>query len=232
MSINCYLAMTAAEFSSAKDLPPHLGWMACHFSCYGTGLSNFPTTLPEGSIVIVNDCTPISGHDPQQIARELSSLAEKHSACAVLLDFQRPDCAQAASLVKTLITALPCPVGVSDCYGKDLSCPVFLPPPSLHTPLKAYLAPWSGREIWLDAALGYEEITVTAKGSQIQSQLPIDFPDTSFEDTRLHCRYNIAVNDDSAVFSLVRDKVCLDTLLQEAETLGVTLAVGLYQQLK
>lgn len=224
--------MTAAEFSSAKSLPPNIGWMACHFSCYGTGLSNLPTMLPEGSMVIVNDCTPISGHDPQQISKELNALAERLSVGYFLLDFQRPGCSKTAVLADVLVKTLSRPVGVSDCYGKELSCPVFLPPPPLHTPLESYLKPWSGREIWLEAALGYEVITVNENGSQICQHPPTDLPDTSFAELKLHCRYNISTDSEKVVFSLVRDSACLHAFLTEAEHLGVSLAVGLYQQLK
>ena len=128
MSINCYLAMTAAEFSSAETLPQHVAWMACHFSCYGAGISNLPTQLPPKSIVIVNDRTPISGHDPQMIAGQLRELIEAFDVHAVLLDFQRPDVAQTQELVNHLVDNLPCPVGVTQYYLKGHDNPVFLPP--------------------------------------------------------------------------------------------------------
>ena len=232
MSINLYLAMTAAEFSSAEKLPPKIGWMACHFSCYGTNLTNLPTTLPEGSMVIINDCTPPNGHDEQKILQQLTGLAQQFSVSRFLLDFQRPGCEETASLANTLVQALPCPVAVSDIYGRDLCCPVFLPPPPLHTPLQKYLAPWKGREVWLDAAIGQETLTVTEKACQISEQtLPngLEFP---FEEEKLHCQYHTQIQSDRVIFTLNRDHKQLDGLLQEAESLGITTAVGLYQQLK
>lgn len=231
MSINLYLAMTAAEFSSQEELPPKIGWMACHFSCYGTALTNLPSTLPEGSIVIVDDCTPPSGHDGQKIAAQLSALAEQFSVSGFLLDFQRPNCEETAALAKTLVKALPCPVGVSDIYARNLSCPVFLPPPPLHKPLREYLAPWKDREIWLEAALQQEEITVTPQGSHSRFHPWEQPPEPTFYEEKLHCRYHISVHKDSVVFSLTRDKNLLQQWLQEAKSLGVTKAVGLYQQL-
>lgn len=232
MSINCYLAMTAAEFYCAEELPPYTAWMACHFSSYGTGLSNFPPPLPPGSMLIVNDRTPLHGHDPQQITEELSVLTEKIPDCRILLDFQRPNCQEAKVLVSTLTSQLSCPVGVSDCYATDLSCPVFLSPPPLHLSLQDYLAPWAGQEIWLEAAWGQTEIAVTTDGCHIRQQLPVNLSDAPFEDARLHCKYNISIQKDAAVFSLVRSSKDLTALLQEAENMGVCLAVGLFQQLK
>ena len=232
MSIHCYLAMTAAEFYSAEELPPHIAWMACHFSSYGTGLSNFPPPLPPGSMLIVNDRTPLHGHDPQQITDELSALAERIPDCRILLDFQRPDCREAEVLASTLPTQLSCPVGVSDRYAKDLSCPIFLPPPSLHIPLQDYLAPWAQREIWLEAATAQETLTVTQQGCQTDSQLLSNTPDGRFTEERLHCQYSTQIRKDSVIFTLRRDREQLDALLKEAEKLGVTTAIGLYQQLK
>ena len=48
MAIGRYFAMTAAEIRGCSALPAGIAWMACHFSPYGTGLSNLPPELPEG----------------------------------------------------------------------------------------------------------------------------------------------------------------------------------------
>ena len=45
MGLPLYLAMTAAELSAAEALPRKMAYMACHFSLYGTGLSNIPEQL-------------------------------------------------------------------------------------------------------------------------------------------------------------------------------------------
>ena len=42
MVIRPFLAMTAAEIRANPDISSPIGWMACHFSPYGTGLSNLP----------------------------------------------------------------------------------------------------------------------------------------------------------------------------------------------
>ena len=133
MAITGYLAMTAAEFRnfSAKNQP--IAWMACHFSPYGTALSNLPTVLPEGSLLILNDRTPICGHDPELIVCQLALLTEKFSCGGLLLDFQRPDEPETAALVQHLLKHLPCPTAVSISMPKSLtvrcSCPPF---PSTH----------------------------------------------------------------------------------------------------
>lgn len=231
MALPCYLAMTAAEFATAETLPERIAWMACHFSSYGLGLSNAPQQLPAGSMVILNDRTPIHGHDPALIAQQLTELLETLHPSRLLLDLQRPDVQETAAIAHALVNALPCPVGITQHYARELDCPVFLPPPPLHMPLQTHLAPWKGREIWLELALEAETITVTAEGAQTvpAALLPLDAP--TFEDHLLHCRYHTAVTEDRAVFSLLRDKDHLPGLLEEAEKLGVTQAVGLYQQL-
>ena len=73
MPIAHYLAMTAAEMAGNSVLPDRMAWMACHFSPSGVGLSNLPHWLPPGSLLILDDSTPIHDHDPQRVASELSA---------------------------------------------------------------------------------------------------------------------------------------------------------------
>lgn len=231
MNIKCYLAMTAAEFSAVETMPPLPAWMACHFSCYGTGLTNLPQSLPKGSMLIVNDRTPPSSHDPEQIAEQLLQTLEQTRAERVLLDFQRPDSIETAEIAKALTQALPCPVGVSASYAKDLSCPVFVCAPPPHSKLDIHLMPWNGREIWLEAATETEKITVTDNKSFMTAIPAAPLEDPVFWDEQLHCRYCVKILDDRAVFTLQRSHEEVLTMLEEAASLGVTISVGLYQQL-
>ena len=232
MALRCYLAMTAAEFNTAPKLPCNPGWMACHFSCYGLGLSNMPDSLPKGSMVIVNDRTPVNTHDPQVILSQLQELINRCEPDCILLDFQRPGQAQTEKIVRLLCGQLPCPVGVSEAYAADLDCPVFLSPPPLHKPLGEYITPWQERRIWLDAALDGETITVTERGSRFEPAQIAHLPEPFFTDETLHCNYHIECKPDAAIFTLKRTKEQLNALLDEAESLGIELAVGLYQQLE
>ena len=230
MAIPLYLAMTAAEFLAADPLPDQIAWMACHFSPYGTGITDPPPELPPKSLLILNDRTPVSGHDPQQICRQLKEIAEANQCAGVLLDFQRPDCEQTRQIVKEALS-LPFPVIVSDCYAKGLDCPVFVSPPPLHKPLEAYLSPWASRAIWLDAALGHTDITVTAEGPTIQ-EFPAEETVGDFRDDSLCCHYHMQITDTQIVFSLQREPDDLQKLLEQAEHLNICAAVGLYQELK
>ena len=119
MVLPLYLAMTAAEIRANTDSPPNIGYMACHFSPYGTGLSNRPTHLPEGSILILNDRTPPCRHDPELIVRQLKALYEAIAPFGFLLDLQRPELQENSIIAKAITEALPCPVAVSDLYAKD-----------------------------------------------------------------------------------------------------------------
>ena len=231
MPLARYIAMTAAEYDYAQTLPTHIAWMACHFSCYGLGLSNLPQNLPENSMVILNDRTPVYHHDPQMISDQLMQVVQSLKVSHILLDFQRADQENAVKIAQALIEELPCPVGISDIYAKELDCPVFLPPPPLHVPLKEHLEPWQDRQIWLEASTDAETITVTEKGSAFVDGIAHPLQEPIFEEEQLYCRYHIEIQETAAIFTLERDREHLEYLLSEAEKLGVELAVGLYQQL-
>lgn len=232
MSINCFLAMTAAEFSSAAPLPNHIAWMACHFSSYGTGLTNLPQALPPGSMVIVNDRVPPHGHDPQQIADQLLELNHRLDISGFLLDFQQEGCKDTQQIARQLVEVLPVPVGVSELYARELECPVFLAPPPLHKQLSSHLLSWSGRELWLDAAVETGRLRVTDTGGTYQA-LPFTPPDRPvFYAEPLHCHYHAQLPGDCVDFTFYRQSEDIASLLLHAEELGITRAIGLYQQLK
>lgn len=230
MAIRPFLAMTAAEIGTfSPDIP--ICWMACHFSPYSLRLSNLPRSLPPGSLLMLDDITPIHGHDPDIICRQLEQCVATHSCCGLLLDFQRPENAETAALVEKLTRSLPFPVAVSDLYIAHSRGPVFLPPVPPSVSLSSYLAPWRDREIWLDLSLAGEVLTLTEQGASIT---PHPFPNEEemvLFDSDLHCHYRIDMEDDRVCFTLRRSWEDLLELLSEAETLGVTTAVGLYQEL-
>lgn len=231
MPMKEYIAMTNAEFSAAQRLPEHLGWMACHFSCYGTGLTNIPRSLPKGAMVIINDRTPVCGHDPKVILEQLLLLWEAVKPDCFLLDFQRPDATESAQIAAHLVRELPCPVGVSAPYAQPLSCPVLLPPPGLTCTVEQHLQPWLGREVWLELATDAQVATVSSQGCSFftADATPTDAP--VFFDQGVCCSYQTVVNDDSVAFYLRREREELGQLAKAAQALGVTRTVGLYQQL-
>lgn len=227
MAIPLYLAMTAAEFFSCTQLPPNPAWMSCRFSPSGKGLSNLPPSLPPGTLLILDDQTPPDGHDISLIRQQLAETMEANNCSGLLLDFQRPNAPQTARIAEELLS-LPCPVCVSHLYAKDLSCPILLPPCPLTTELPEHLAPWDSREIWLEAATDSNLITVTENGSHF-SPLPTD-GDFPHKDTRLHCSYRIETGDNEIRFSLRRTRDDLRKLLEDAKSLGIQCAVGLWQE--
>lgn len=229
MPIPCYLALTAAEFANTTLLPEKIAWMACHFSCYGTGLSNLPKQLPEGSLIILNDRTPADKHDPSRILAQLSELEDTLKPDGFLLDFQRNDMAFNKKIAQILTEELSSPVGVTAQYAEDLNCPIFLEPPPLHMALTEYTASWAGREIWLDAALETRTYTVTADGCKIEDADNTCLPEPVFMEESLFCRYHTELLEDAAIFTLQRTKEDLNALLEQI--FGISRAVGLYQQL-
>jgi len=230
MAIQPFLAMTGAEIAGNIEIPNKIAWMACHFSPYGLGLSNLPRTLPPGSLLVLDDITPIRSHDPQSILAQLTERAEVLSCCGILLDFQRPGCEETAALVEVLTAGLPCPVAVSHFYAGTGTFPVFLPPVPPSEPPEAYLAPWQGRELWLELSMEGEEITVTEEGA---SFTPRPFPvaaEEEFHEKGLCCHYHCVQQENAIKFLLRRTEEDLEDLLKQAEHFGVTNAVGLYQE--
>ena len=229
MAIPCYLAMTAAEIAAADQLPTHTGWLACHFSSYSSGLSNLPQQLPADSMIIINDRTPLHGHDPEYILDQCLQLYESLSPACFLLDLQRPGELLAEKIGALLAEKSPCPVGITAQYGKDLSCPVFLPPPPMHAPLEEYLLPWKDRPIWLEAVTEGAIITVDSNGCTVLPHSPTVLPEPIFMENTLHFLYHTRLLEHAVEFQLLRDRQCLQSFLACAENLGVSLAAGLYQ---
>lgn len=220
-----FLAQTAAEFQQELPENAQKAWMACHFSPYGTGLSNLPATLPENSMVIVNDRTPVAGHDPERIAAQLGQLAQTLQVSRVLLDFQRPGESRTAAICKAISQSLPCPVGVSEPYAKGLDCPVFLPPVPLHMPPADYITPWQDRRVWLELAPSCAAYRITESGCfQDVGNTTGQFPHF---DQQACCRYRIEMLKDTICFTLYRGWEELALLREHG---AVDCFVGLYQE--
>ena len=232
MELNCWVAMTAGEFSTLQTPPQKAGWLSCHFSAYDSGLSNLPRSLPPKSLLFLDDSTPPSGYDPEKILHQLEMTANELDVAAVVLDFQVSGIPETRAITDYLVNKLSCPVCVAAPYAEGLSCPVLAPCPAAHVPLDVHLVPWKGRKIWLELTLDAEQITVTENSSSV-SPLPFFQPGDDFHtDEKLCCRYQVKVFEDRAEFTLVRDQKMLGMLLQKARTTNVVNGIGLYQQLK
>ena len=232
MPIAHYLAMTAAEMAGNLAFPRHAAWMACHFSPSGVGLSNLPNWLPPDCLLILDDSAPIHDHAPERIASELIACMERLQCVGLLLDFQRPGIEQARKLAEYLCGAFSFPVVVSDTYAAGLDCGVFVSPIPPDEAMASRLARWRGREIWLDTTMEGLEIVLTEKGAKSATLPHQKYPDCGLEDRLLHCHYRISLSENSAVFTLWRTKSDISAQLEEAEALGVTAAVGLYQEFR
>ena len=225
MDIGLYLAMTQGEFAAAPVLPGKPVWLGCRFSPEEGTLTSLPP-VPSGALM-VNDSLPFSGCNPDHIIHTL----RQHSPVEVLiLDFQQPGIPEQQTLVLELVREMDFPVIVSDSYAQNLSCPVFLSPCPHHVHLKDHIAPWKGREIWLDLAMDASCLTLTKEGCAV-SPLPCGAAaERSFADERLHCHYRAETGDDFARFILWRTREDLQHLTREAEGLGIKALVGLWQE--
>lgn len=231
MAIERFLAAVPAEIRENRGRIPRLAYMGCHFSASGPGLSHLPNALPGGSLLLVDDRTPIQGHDPGLVTQQLWEAVEALACRGVLLDFQRPVTEEALAMAKALAEALPCPTGVTAAYGQGLRCPVSLPPVPCHVPLSEHLAPWHGREIWLELSTQGETITLTPKGA-VMASLTEKPGGPGFPEESLHCHYAIALSENGARFSLWRTVEDLAALEREAEGYGVTRTLGLWQEFR
>lgn len=232
MGLPCYLAMTVAEFAGCTAFPEHMAWMSCHFSSSSQGLSNLPEHLPPKAMLILDDSIPFDGHDCNRITAQLTEAVKEQDCACLLLDLQRPRDEAVAALCQQLTQELPCPVIVSEAYAKGLSCSVLLPPPPLLTRLSNHLAPWKGREIWLEAAPDRQVVMVTETGSARFPCLEEELPVPWFSEESLFCRYHWVLEGRTARFTIMRTKEDLVAMLSASEALGVKGAVGLYQELK
>ena len=208
MVLPLYLAMRAEEMNGAAPLPRHLG-------VYGPAAQ-----LPPGAMLVLDDREPVR-LDP----------ASAMGAESVLLDFERKADADSIRTANELSQALPCPVAAPPGYLEDPACPVFLPPCPLHVPLTEHLRPWKDREIWLDVTLWQQVITVTRDGARYALPAPADRPDGGWFDDILLCRCMMETKDDQVCFTLFDTPETLKTKLEQAAALGITRAVGLYQEL-
>jgi len=228
MENRCYLAMTAAEFQNCSSLQGRIAWMSCHFSSYGKGLSNLPHVLPPGSMLVLDDANPVGEHEPEMVLHQLQAAVKTHICSCILLDFQRSGSKETTAMAEYLTKGLSCPVAVSHIYAKELSCAVLLPPLLPDVPLNEYIQPWSGREIWLELAPSSTGCRVTQNGAQ--SFTLTNCPDASFHDKELCCHYSIDIQSDHVDFILHRTREDLTALMDQAEKLGITRFVGLWQE--
>ena len=182
-------------------------------------------------MVILDDLTPICGHDPAMIAYILHGIVKSFGCSGVLLDFQRPGVSETVELSRYLVEALPCLVGVTEFYGKDLDCPLFLTPP-LRTPPEEYLQAWQGRELWLELTSDAEEALVTESGCRIAALPGQPLPNPVHQDKALLCHYHWSFDGQQVRLLIQRTREDLQGLLKMAADFGVTRGLGLYQQLK
>lgn len=229
MALPIYLAMTASEYARCPSLPENPGWMACHFSSYGTGLSNIPDQFPVGGILMVNDRIPPACHSSQLIVQQLLQAVEKLSPRAIVLDFQRPYEPALGQIADHILDALPCPVVLTEAYCRNPKGGILLSPVPPHKNLRGHLQRWQGRDIWLELSKAGQLLVLTKDGCRMQPMPEIP-QDISFCDEGLFCHYSTKIADDRADFSVWRTDEDLRLLLESAEKLGVTAAIGLYQE--
>ena len=202
MVLPLYLAMSAVEMRPI----PHPAFLVLEGS----------EVPPPGVLPVITDAFPL---DRQTLLR----LCQGREA--VLLDFEHPHTAE----VRAMIRSLPCPAAAPPGYADE--GPVFLPPAPLHMPLEEYLSPWKGREIWLEAALQRQQAAITTEGAAVFPPCTNTDFEGGFYSEKLQCRFLQNFSENRAVFTLFDTPETLRIKLNQAAELGVTRAVGLFQEL-
>lgn len=173
--------------------------------------------VPQGVLPVITDHRPLTEEGVDRLCLLAAGWDQ------AVLDFEGPP----TDLSTRLLRLLPCPAAAPPGYGDG---PVFLPPAPLHVPLEDYLSPWQGREVWLEAALQKQTVTVTAAGTSISSTDPSDLEE-GFDCRELRCRFTQETREDRVVFTLFDTRESLKDKLGRAEELGVHAALGLYREL-
>ena len=181
---------------------------------------------------MLDDRYPCQGHSANLAAQQLEAAVTRSECDSLLLDFQRPPEPESEAFIRHLVASLPCPVALSEPYAHLGQGPVFLSPCPLHRTLDTHLTPWQGREIWLEAALCQEDLVITAEGTAAVPQFPPEGRMGGFFSEELCCRYHIITEPERITFTLFDTPDSLEKKLKKAHSLGVTRAVGLYQELK
>ena len=201
MVLPLYLAMTPLEFRPI----PHAAYLLLE-----------PSDVPPGVLPVVTDRFPL---DRQWLLRICQGRE------AVLLDFERPPTAE----VREIIRNLPCPAAAPPGYADE--GPVFLSSAPLHVPMEEYLAPWKGREIWLEAAVQKQTVTITAEGCTVFPPCTNTDLTNGYYCEKLRCRFTQKFTENQAVFTLFDTSDTLKTKIRHASDLGTARFIGLYQEL-
>ena len=223
MAIRRYLAMTASEIADFPEIPEHTAYMFCPFFPEPEEASAIQA---DGCLLVLTDAFPPDDSKQESLIRKLKTM----NAGSILLDFQRKGDRGGYGFAKRLCEAVECPVILPEIYADKLNGPVFLPPVPLHSSLDEYLAPWKGREVWLDVSREAAQITLRESGSEyawLGSFLP---PENGHWEKKLSCHYRISLEEEAAVFTLWRTESDLEALLREAGQMGVQNVIGLYQE--
>lgn len=214
-----YLAVTEKEIGNFSG---PVAWMACRFAQRQPGLENLPSQLPPGSLIMVDDLQPIFGHSPARVARQLESLCKKHRSAGIILDLQRKKTPQAMQMVKALLQIKEIPIALTPEYAREFSCPVLVTVP-IHLKLQQVVAPWKGREIWLDIPMGQVNLRqgkVTEEKSSHSG---------SYQWDRFLCCGYAKTGQDA--YTLCRTKAMLPKILDEAAKLGIAKALILASEI-
>lgn len=239
MSIALYLAMTATDFSHCPLLPEPVAWMALHFSAGGRGLSNCPAALPPGSLLILDDQIPWAGHSGDMVCRTVEALLLNTGSMGLLLDFERPARPETRSLAAALAACcrdLGRAIAMPPDYLEGGEAAVFLPAPPCYADPAKVMAPWQGREVWLEAALTGYQAEIRAGGVEIQPRQPEALAELAageqiFLAPRRLFQYVSRGSSRGVTVDLFDTPESLRARLPAWEALGVSLAVGPWRRL-
>lgn len=233
MSIPLFLAFTAEEFSQKVPFPAKTAWMSVHFSPNGSGLTNLPPQLPQGSLILLDDHIQWANHSIERVCQELVTVLQRTESIGLLLDFEREPTAETLLLTKAL----------GRCC-KELGVALSAPPKYLLeddttlflSPFPCSIAPENidpQRKVWLDISPVCHSIRIS-KDCTIGSPAPYTragIPNSQevYWDEDLLCNYYSEADGDDIRITLFRDATSAAKLLNRLNPAKIQLAIGLWR---
>lgn len=236
MSIPLFLAITAQEFPNLLSQPQKTAWMSVHFSSSGPGLSNLPHEIPQGSLIILDDQTPWSGHSIETVCREMVALLLMTRAYGLLLDFERPVEPEVVLLSRALCQCcreVGCVMGAPESYAVNPDTAIFISPLPCQVPLERLRIP--GRKLWLDASPTAYQLHISAHSATGRSAEPgyISAGEpAAFTDQALCCQYRSWLSGDGIDVLLYHTTQTIEEMLEKSNADFIQLAVGLHREFR
>lgn len=225
MGIGPYHLMSPGEIHKFSPSAPVAVLLCC--APFSPGLLIGPSRLPKGSVAVFTDRVTPTFHQSGRIAGELKALMKTLHSPALILDWTGELSPWLEELLKQLCgVQLVLPPHLA---GKEDSA--VLVPSVVEKSLEDLLAPWNGRQIWLDMVSSAAQLTLTRNGCEVVPW-QASIREGDLYDETLCCQYRVETAQEEARFYLYETQQTRMKKLEKARSLGVAGAIGLWKDFK